>query len=70
MTPAGVHCGRAQALHAKRARVLGTAYARTPGTVRPTAAHAAGAARCGMAQQAHARQRGYSLIRTPTVSFE
>jgi putative transposase len=30
MTPATVHYGRAQELHAARARVLKTAYARTP----------------------------------------
>ncbi len=30
MTPAAVHCGRAQQLHDQRARVLAEAYARTP----------------------------------------
>ena len=30
MTPAAVHHGRADALHAERARVLEAAYARTP----------------------------------------
>ena len=30
MTPATVHHGRAEALHADRARVLDAAYARTP----------------------------------------
>ncbi len=30
MTPAAVHYGRAEALHAERARVLATAYAATP----------------------------------------
>ena len=30
MTPAAVHHGRAEQLHAERARVLAAAYARTP----------------------------------------
>ena len=53
MTPAAVHYGQAQALHAERQRVLDTAYAATPERFVRRATHAARATNRRMDQQAN-----------------
>jgi putative transposase len=64
MTPAAVHHGRAHELHAERARVLEAAYAATPGTVRPPAAHTARATNRRVDQQTD--NRGGCSLKTTT----
>ncbi len=67
MTPAAVHHGQAQALHAERARVLEAAYAANARAVRPSAARAARATDRRLDQQADERG-GRSLNSTTEVS--
>jgi len=62
MTPADVHYGRAEAVHADRARVLDAAYAATPGALRAPPATTARAADRRLDQQARRRTSCCSLI--------
>ncbi len=63
MTPAAVHHGHAQELHARRARVLDDRLRHNAGAVRPQAAHPAAATNRRLDQQATDR-RGCSLNTT------
>ena len=64
MTPAAVHHGHAEALHAERQRVLTAAYARDTRAVRPPAAHTARATNRRLDQQA--RHRGGCTLNSTT----
>ena len=61
MTPATVHYGHADAVHAERPRVLDAAYAAHARALRPPRADAAARPDRRLDQQAHADRGGCSL---------